>query len=144
MPRSRSSNQQNTVSTLQSLRIDKWLWAARFYKTRSLASDAVKTGKVLINGEKAKPSKEISVGNTITIRQAIFTKTIEVLALSNRRGPATIAATLYQESPESVANRERLKEIQLAQPAIRRPGLGRPTKRERRRIIAFTSKSKSP
>lgn len=144
MPRSRSSNQQNTVSTLQSLRIDKWLWAARFYKTRSLASDAVKTGKVLINGEKAKPSKEISVGNTITIRQAIFTKTIEVRALSNRRGPATIAATLYQESPESVANRERLKEIQLAQPAIRRPGLGRPTKRERRRIIAFTSKSKSP
>ena len=144
MSKSRSSNQQRTVNTLQSLRIDKWLWAARFYKTRSLASDAVKTGKVLVDGEKAKPSKEISVGNTITIRQAIFTKTIEVLVLSNRRGPATIAATLYQETPESVANRERLKEIQLAQPAIRRPGVGRPTKRERRQIIAFTSKSKTP
>ena len=144
MSKSRSSNQRNTASALQSLRIDKWLWAARFYKTRSLASDAVKTGKVLVDGEKAKPSKEISVGNTITIRQAIFTKTIEVLILSNRRGPATIAATLYQETPESVANRERLKEIQLAQPAIRRPGVGRPTKRERRQIIAFTSKSKTP
>lgn len=128
---------------MQSIRIDKWLWAARFYKTRSLASDAVKTGKVLVNGEKVKPSKEINVGNSLTIKQSIFTKTIQVLELSSRRGSATVASTLYQETPQSIADRERLREIQLAQPAIRQAGLGRPTKRERRQIIAFTAKGKT-
>ena len=126
----------------QTLRIDKWLWAARFYKTRSLASDAVKTGKVLVNDDKVKPSKEIAVGDTLTIKQAFFSKTITVLELSARRGPATVAATLYQETKESILNRERLKEIQQAQPAVRRAGHGRPTKRERRQIISFTQKGK--
>lgn len=126
-----------------SLRIDKWLWSARFYKTRSLANDAVKTGKVLVDGEKIKASKEITVGDTLTIKQSIFTKTFLVLALSNRRGPASVAAELYRETPDSVARREQLKQIQLAQPALRRPGHGRPTKRERRQIISFTGKSKA-
>ena len=129
-------------NSLQLLRIDKWLWAARFFKTRSLASDAVKTGKVLVNGDKIKPSKEIAVGDTLTIRQSFFSKTITVSSLSNRRGPATVAATLYEETPESISNRERLRNIQQAQPAVRRAGQGRPTKRERRHIIAFTSKDK--
>ena len=143
MPRQQASNRTSAPENQQSLRIDKWLWAARFYKTRSLASDAVKTGKVQINGEKAKPSKEIAIGDTLTIKQAYFSKTVVVLDLSHRRGPATVAATLYEETPESVANRERLKEIQQTQPAIRRSGQGRPTKRERRQIIAFTSKDKT-
>lgn len=140
MPRQQASHRNQAPENQQSLRIDKWLWAARFYKTRSLASDAVKTGKVQVNGEKAKPSKEIGIGDTLTIKQAYFSKTITVSALSNRRGPASVAETLYEETSESVTNRARLKEIQQAQPAIRRSGQGRPTKRERRQIISFTSK----
>lgn len=143
MPRQQATHSNQVTETQQSLRIDKWLWAARFYKTRSLASDAVKTGKVQVNGEKAKPSKEIGIGDTLTIKQAYFSKTITVSNLSHRRGPATLAATLYEETPESVTNRERLKEIQQAQPAVRRSGQGRPTKRERRQIISFTSKEKT-
>jgi ribosome-associated heat shock protein Hsp15 len=140
MPKPQSTQRTNSPSNLKSQRIDKWLWAARFYKTRSLASEAVKTSKVLINGEKAKPSKEIAPGDTIAIRQSYFSKTVQVLGLSHRRGPATVAANLYVETLDSIANRERLKEIQQSQPAIRRSGHGRPTKRERRRIISFTSK----
>lgn len=132
----KSNNQQS------SLRIDKWLWAARFFKTRSLASDAVKNGKVLLNGEKIKPSREICVGDHISVRQSYFSKTVTVAQLANRRGSASVAATLYEETAESVANRERLKSIQQAQPAVRRGGEGRPTKRERRQIIAFTAKDK--
>ena len=142
MSKPQHSSNKHASSKIQSLRIDKWLWSARFFKTRSLASDAVKTGKVLVNGEKIKASKEITAGDTLTIKQSIFTKTILVLALSNRRGPASVAAELYQETPDSIARRKQLKEIQLAQPALRRPGHGRPTKRERRQIISFTGKSK--
>jgi ribosome-associated heat shock protein Hsp15 len=99
-------------------------------------------GKVLVNGDKINTSKEIAVGDSLSIKQAWFSKTVIVRALSNRRGPATVAATLYEETPDSISNRERLREIQQAQPAVRRSGLGRPTKRERRQIIAFTSKGK--
>ncbi|WP_455223261.1 RNA-binding S4 domain-containing protein [Kaarinaea lacus] len=140
MPKHHSS--RDIQSAKQTLRIDKWLWAARFFKTRSLASDAVKTGKVLVNGEKIKPSKEVTIGDTLTIKQFYFSKTVTILELSTRRGPATFAATLYQETPESIINRERLREIQQAQPAVRRAGQGRPTKRERRQIISFTQKDK--
>jgi len=140
MPKQLSSRPSQNGN--QSLRIDKWLWAARFFKTRSLASDAVKTGKVLVNGEKIKPSTEIAIGDTLTIKQSYFSKTVAVLELSARRGPATVAATLYQETPESIINRERLKEIQQAQPAVRHAGQGRPTKRERRQIVSFTQKGK--
>ncbi len=142
MPKQHFTRDTRPPTDPQTLRIDKWLWAARFYKTRSLASDAVKTGKVLVNGDKIKPSKEISIGDTLSIRQAYFSKTITVLELSARRGPATVAATLYQETQESILNRERLKEIQQTQPAVRRAGQGRPTKRERRQIISFTQKDK--
>ena len=124
----------------QGVRLDKWLWAARFYKTRSIAADAIKSGKVLLAGERSKPSKEISVGDELTIKQDIFTKTVVVQALSVRRGPATVAATLYEETPKSIENRIRLKEIKQSQPAVRQRGEGRPTKRERRQIISFTGK----
>jgi ribosome-associated heat shock protein Hsp15 len=142
MPKQPFARDPHSTAESQTLRIDKWLWAARFYKTRSLASDAVKSGKVLVNGDKVKPSKDIIIGDTLSIRQAYFSKTITVLKLSARRGPATEAAMLYQETEESILNRERLKEIQQAQPAVRHPGQGRPTKRERRQIISFTQKGK--
>lgn len=140
MPQKSTSGSANS---LQSQRIDKWLWAARFFKTRALAVEAIKKGRVLLDGQKIKPGKEIKPGAMLGIKQSYFTKTIKVLALSQRRGPATIAANLYEETSESITNRERLKEIQVSQPALRRSGLGRPTKRERRQIISFTSKGKS-
>lgn len=142
MPRQHTSNQIEQQQKPQSLRIDKWLWAARFYKTRSLASDAVKTGKVQVNGEKAKPSKEVTIGDTLSIKQAYFSKSIKITEISHRRGPAVVAEKLYEETLESISNRARLKEMQQAQPALRRHGQGRPTKRERRQIIAFTLKEK--
>ncbi|HEY5603274.1 MAG TPA: RNA-binding S4 domain-containing protein [Gammaproteobacteria bacterium] len=142
MAKQSSSRDTGATTRLHSLRIDKWLWAARFYKTRSLASDAVKTGKVLANDEKVKPSKEIVAGDILSIRQSFFSKTVTVLELSMRRGPATVAAALYAETAESIVNRERLKDLQQAQPALRRSGQGRPTKRERRQIISFTQKGK--
>jgi ribosome-associated heat shock protein Hsp15 len=143
MSKSSNTQQPDTPSAMQSQRIDKWLWAARFYKTRSLASEAIQKGRVLIDGDKIKPGREIRPGTVLSIRQSYFSKTVKVLSLSARRGPASTAATLYEETQDSIANRERLKEIQQAQPALRRPGLGRPTKRERRQIISFTAKDKS-
>lgn len=131
------------TGNLQSQRIDKWLWAARFFKTRALAVEAIKKGRVLLDGEKIKPGKEIKPDALLTIKQAYFSKTIKVLSLSARRGPATTAMTLYQETEDSIADRQRLKEIQLSQPAIRHSGTGRPTKRERRQIISFTAKGKN-
>lgn len=128
---------------LNSQRVDKWLWAARFFKTRALAAEAVKKGHVLIDGEKIKAGKEIKVGAMLSIKQSFFSKTVRVLSLAAFRGPAPVAATMYEETRESIANRERLREIQHAQPALRRAGQGRPTKRERRQIISFTSKGKS-
>ena len=130
-------------TSLQSQRIDKWLWAARFFKTRALASEAIKKGRVLIDGEKIKPGREIKPGILLSIKNSYFSKTVKVLSLSARRGSATIAAELYEETAESIANRERLREVQQAQPALRRSGLGRPTKRERRQIISFTGKGKT-
>jgi ribosome-associated heat shock protein Hsp15 len=133
-------NNRGAQNEQQKVRIDKWLWAARFYKTRSLASEAIKSGKIHHDGARVKPSKELQVGDELTIKQGYVQKTVTVLALSERRGPATQAALLYEETPESVARREELKLTKAAQPAMRRPGQGRPTKRERRKIIQFISK----
>ncbi|TCJ11828.1 RNA-binding S4 domain-containing protein [Parasulfuritortus cantonensis] len=123
------------------LRIDKWLWAARFFKTRSLASQAVDGGRVRLNGERAKPSKEIRVGDRLEVHIGEFAWLVDVLALSDRRGPAEAARTLYQEDQASRAQRE-------AQVAERRlchnPGAdlkGRPTKRDRRLIHRFTNET---
>lgn len=122
------------------VRIDKWLWAARFFKTRSLASDAIKNGKVQINEDKIKPSRDVHVGEIIEIRQGPYTKKVEVLVLSHRRGPASEAQRLYLELPESIASRENIAFLRKAQPGLRHHGLGRPTKKERRQIIQFTEK----
>ena len=120
------------------VRIDKWLWAARFYKTRSLAADAVEGGKVQVNGERVKPAKGLKAGNTLAIRNGHFAWQIAVLALSERRGSATEASKLYSESDQSRKEREEksalLKVERQANPF---PG-GRPTKKQRRQIIRFT------
>ncbi|NOZ55089.1 MAG: hypothetical protein GXP08_18445 [Gammaproteobacteria bacterium] len=131
---------QNGLATPASIRIDKWLWAARFFKTRSLASDAVKSGKICIDDEKTKPSKEITIGKKISIKRSPYNKTVIVRGISHRRGPASIAETLYEETLDSIQNRQHLEQLRQAQPALRHTGHGRPTKRERRQIIAFTAK----
>lgn len=114
-------------------RIDKWLWAARFFKTRSLASAAVDAGKIRVNGQRVKPARELRVGDLIAITAAEQWE-ITVFGLSNQRGPAPQARLLYEETPASVAAREKARESRhiLADPAADRPG--RPTKRDRRRL----------
>jgi ribosome-associated heat shock protein Hsp15 len=119
------------------LRIDKWLWAARFFKTRSLAQDAVEGGKVRLNGDRVKSSKEVKVGDTLDIQVGELSWTVSVLGLSDRRGPAPVARQLYDETPESQATRQ--KQIENRQ-WVADPGSaikGRPTKRDRRQIHRF-------
>lgn len=133
-----TNNSQHSKAAPVKIRIDKWLWAARFYKTRSLASTAIKGGKVAVNGQRAKPSRELEIGDSVTLRQGYDEKTVVVNALSGQRGPASQAQQLYQETSESRQKRDKEKELrQLA--AVQRPhGEGRPTKRERRQIHRFT------
>jgi ribosome-associated heat shock protein Hsp15 len=121
------------------LRIDKWLWAARFYKTRALAATAVESGKVQVNGERVKPAKPLKAGDALMVRNGPFAWEITVLALSERRGPAAEAAKLYRESEESRKSREEKAALINAERHSRPVYLkGRPTKKERRQIIRFT------
>jgi len=122
---------------VEQVRIDKWLWAARFFKARGAATAAVLGGRVHVDGERVKPSREIRPGDTVEVTVGHGRRTVVVRALAERRGPASVAATLYEETPESIAERERLAlERRLSRP----PGadLGaRPTKQARRRIDAL-------
>jgi len=122
---------------LDKLRIDKWLWAARFYKTRSLAAEAVEGGKARLNGERVKPAKDVKPGDTVMVRAGELEWTVAVLALSVRRGPASEAALLYRESDESKKKREDRIAMRQAGPQPVTHGLGRPTKRERRNLDRF-------
>jgi len=123
------------------LRIDKWLWAARFFKTRSLAADAVESGKVTMNEARLKPAKAIGAGDRLVIRLGQYHFDVEVLALSNRRGPAPEAQKLYRETEESRARRAVIAEQNKALPL---PAFkGRPTKRDRRDIERFETRTKS-
>ena len=92
------------------LRIDKWLWAARFYKTRSLATDEIDKGRVAVNGQEAKPAREVKVGDTVALRREGVTRTVIVKGLSGVRGPAPVAQQLYEETPESIAERAQAAE----------------------------------
>jgi len=117
------------------VRLDKWLWAARFFKTRSLAAEAVSGGKVTMRGDRVKPARPLQVGDEIAIRLGPYEHVVSVRALSARRGPATVAATLYEETPESLAARTRLAEqLKMAPAALVYEEKGRPTKRDRRDI----------
>ena len=119
------------------MRLDKWLWSARFYKTRSAATDAVLGGRVHVNGERVKPAKEIREGDELELSIGVSRRVVEVLALSDKRGTATVAATLYRETPESIAARERAAaERRLARPLGADLGV-RPTKQDRRRLEAL-------
>lgn len=120
-------------------RLDKWLWAARFFKTRAVAREAVSGGKVHLNGNRAKPGRVLNVGDELKIQRGHDEYTIEVVELSTRRGPASLAQSLYQESEESRIKRERLAEerkLKFEKNATRER---RPDKRQRRRIIRFKS-----
>ena len=121
------------------LRLDKWLWAARFYKTRGLAVEAVESGKALLNGERVKRAKDVKPGDTVTVRAGYLEWTIEVRGVSERRGPASEAALLYAETDASRAKRERALAERRAAPQPVAPGLGRPTKRDRRILDRLTS-----
>jgi ribosome-associated heat shock protein Hsp15 len=118
---------------MDKLRIDKWLWAARFYKTRSLASEEIDKGRVEVNGQEVKPAREVKVGDHVSLRQAAVTRTVVVKGLSGLRGPAPVAQRLYEETAESVKAREEAAERRRYAPE---PALsieqGRPTKRGRR------------
>ena len=122
---------------MERVRIDRWLWAARFFKTRSAATEAVLGGHVQVGGERVKPAKEIRVGDTVEIRRGEVRWTVTVTAIADRRGSASVAATLYVETAESVTERERQRqERRLARPLGADLG-ARPTKQDRRRIEAL-------
>ncbi|MBK9440914.1 MAG: RNA-binding S4 domain-containing protein [Comamonadaceae bacterium] len=118
---------------MDKLRIDKWLWAARFYKTRSLACDEIDKGRVLINGLPVKPAREVKPGDMLQVRSGSVSRTVSVLAISDKRGPAPVAALLFRETDESLHLRQQAAEQRRLAPE---PALalaqGRPTKRDRR------------
>ena len=116
------------------MRIDKWLWAARFYKTRSLAQQAVEGGKVKLNGERVKPAKDVRTGDRLDLRIGTQDWTVSVLQLSDKRGPASVAQTLYEESPESVMRRAEQTALRKLAVEPSQERHGRPTKRERRQL----------
>jgi ribosome-associated heat shock protein Hsp15 len=122
---------------MEGTRIDKWLWAARFYKTRELASKACEMGRITSNGMRAKPAREVKVGDSLQVKNEAAEWEIEVLALSQQRGPAAVAQTLYRETATSVElRRKAAEERRLAGPIDFAPAK-RPTKRDRRLIHSF-------
>ena len=119
-------------------RLDKWLWAARFFKTRSLATTAIETGKVHVNGQRVKPAKEVQLGQIIHIRNRDFEIEVSVKAISNLRKGAPEAALLFQETEDSISKRENARVTGEGGYALRERGAGRPTKRNLRDIKRFT------
>lgn len=126
---------------MDKLRIDKWLWASRFYKTRGLANEAVAGGHVHLNGSRVKPSREIKVGDRLEINKSPYTFEITVLGLAAKRGSAKLAQELYEESEDSRQRREALQAQQRIERANNPAPSKRPDKRERRRIIRFVNKN---
>ena len=122
------------------VRVDKWLWAARFFKTRAKAKEAIDGGKVDINGTRAKPSKELQIGDELSITQGWDEKVVVVDGLSDRRGSATIAQTLYSETEDSIARREMIAEQRRAAGGQVRSE-GRPSKKDRRQIHQFRNRN---
>ena len=119
------------------MRIDKWLWAARFFKTRSLATEAVAGGRVHVEGARAKPARDVRVGETVSVTVGETTTVVVVRALADKRGPASQAALLYDETEESRLARERRRELRRLAPPLGADMAGRPSKRDRRRLEAM-------
>ena len=120
------------MGELAKVRIDKWLWAARFFKTRSLAKTAIEQGKVRVDGQKVKPSRDVAVGQELLIEQGFDEKVVQVTGLSERRGNATMAAQLYQESQQSISRREERSAQRKAMSGSLPVYGDRPTKKQRR------------
>ena len=125
---------------MDKVRIDKWLWAARFYKTRSLATEEIDKGRVRVNDAEVKPAKEVKVGDTVALRQGPITRTLVVCSISDKRGGAPQAQLLYQETDASLALRAQLTEQRRLEPASSLEH-GRPTKRDRRDMDKVSNKS---
>lgn len=120
---------------MEKLRIDKWLWAARFYKTRSLAVEEIDKGRVRVNDQEAKPAREVKVGDTVALRQGPVLRTLVVRGISNQRGAAPVAQQLYEETADSLKAREQAAEQRrLASDPASSLEHGRPTKRDRRTL----------
>jgi ribosome-associated heat shock protein Hsp15 len=126
-----------TTTQTDKVRIDKWLWAARFFKTRSLATEAVSGGKVRLNEQRTKPAKEVHVGDQLTIRTGYVERSVVIRDLSKQRRGAKEAVLLYEETPESIEHREQEVKLRRQAAALRPRGVGRPTKKERRLIHRF-------
>jgi ribosome-associated heat shock protein Hsp15 len=119
------------------VRIDKWLWATRFFKTRGVAREAISGGKVHLNGQRVKPGRNLSVGDQLSVQRGQDEYLIEVLELSSRRGPAVVAQSLYQESEESRLKREKMAEQRKLEREEHAGRERRPDKRQRRRLVRF-------
>lgn len=119
------------------MRLDKWLWAARFFKTRSVASDAVDGGKVKVNGANVKPAKDVKVGDRLHIRAGEQDWEVVIQGLNEQRRPASEAQLLYRETPESIERRAKAAELKKMAPMPGAEEKGRPTKRDRRQLDRF-------
>jgi ribosome-associated heat shock protein Hsp15 len=129
---------------MERVRIDKWLWAARFFKTRSAATDAVTGGHVHVDGERVKPARDVKLGDRLEIRRGQTRFTVTVTGLADRRGPASAAVELYEEDPESILARQKQRdERRLAKP-LGADLSARPTKRDRRRLDALRRAQRRP
>lgn len=129
------------MNTPHKIRLDKWLWSARFFKTRSLATDAVNGGKVTVNGQRVKAGKDVCDGMVLKIKQGIFAREVIVTGISEKRGPAAVAQTLYEETEKSKQEmsltRERIKLQRIVMPQR----TGKPGKHDRKKIIQFRRKN---
>jgi len=134
----------DNASRTEKVRLDKWLWAARFFKTRSLATDEIGKGRVNVNGQSAKPSREVRMGDRIELRQALVTRTVLVKGVSEQRGPAPVAQLMFEETPESIELRAKLAlERRLNAEPAQAIEQGRPTKRDRRHLADWNRWSAS-
>jgi ribosome-associated heat shock protein Hsp15 len=125
----------------ESVRLDKWLWAARFFKTRALATDAIAGGRVEVGGQRAKPGRQVHTGDVVRLRLGPYAHVVTVRVTSGHRGPAREAAGLYEEDPASRAERERLKEQHRLAAHAFAYGEGKPTKKERRALDELRGRS---
>ena len=123
------------MNTLDSMRIDKWLWCARFFKTRSIAAEEISKGRVMVNGQTAKASREVRPGDTVVLRQGPVQRTVTVRALSAQRGPAPVAQLLYEETEESLKKRAQNSEARRFNSQFAPSPERRPDKQERRQLI---------
>src|SRR5213594_3606723 len=134
IPRTRTVNRQQNVSPSEAVRLDTWLWAARFFKTRSMAASAINGGKVEVNGARAKPAKQVKPGDHLRVKKGPLLFVLQVLGVIDRRVSASLVSRLYEEDPAAKHERERLAEQLRIAPSPRYQGKGRPTKKERREL----------